>query len=526
MVDRVEIVVDDKLRILLDELSEEIQKELRELFTHNNPLYYKAKQMGFWTKESRDIKTWKNEKDSDGNWWMTLPRGGMQRLRDVFDKYSIDWYATDNRSRGYDLGSYTGDWVKGDIFLKHNLVLWSHQPKIAEAIEKYENCLVRAPTGSGKSAAAIYTITLIQLPTLVIVWSSSLLDQWVERVSNELGIHRNDIGIIQGKKCNLKPITLAMQQTLNRYTPKQWDLIKDSFGFIICDEVQRYAADTFVKTITNFTSQYRVGISADERRKDKKEFLIYDMFGKVVEDISDKELIKKKLILDVEIRVVPTEFKADWYIEQIASGDKTKEFNRLIEEMTTDTNRNELIRQLIARLAKQQYRMLVFSQRVEHCKRLDTLTTASGYKSGLLIGGNDYTSIFESTKQGLMDGTRQVGIGTLSGGSSVGLDIPQVGHGILTTPIHNNRQFMKQVSGRLCRISEGKSKAQLYVIWDQYVFGKKPLLNFRRWYSTVKVQVGNRWQNVNEFLKGYVDYAETKRYQEDEAFASANTVRR
>lgn len=530
MSDPIEIVVDNKLRILLDSISKKVARELRESFEHRNPEYYKLKSMGYSVyKKPAVIKTWNHEKDSDGDWWLCLPRGGMQRIRDIFDLHNIDWIASDERSEGEYLGAYVGDWVSGDLFPEQNLVLWNHQVRIVKAIEKIENCIVRAPTGSGKSSAIINAITRLQRPTIVIVWSTALLNQWLDRINQELGVDKKEIGIIQGSKCRVRPITLAMQQTLNRYSSDQWKKIKDVFGFVACDEVQRYAAATFTKTIDQFSARYRIGVSADERRKDKKEFLIYDMFGKVAEDIKKKELVNKNLIHDVEVRVMPTEFRADWYRDQSIRSDQNPNFTKLTEEMIVDKPRNEIIRQTISQLAKKKYRILVFSQRVEHCKHLDTLTTASGYKSGLLIGGIDYRDLFEATKQGLIEGTRQVGIGTLSGGSSVGLDLPQVSHGILTTPIHNNKQFMNQVTGRLCRIAEDKSIAQIYILWDKYIFGKRPLLNFRRWYSTVKVWDGEQWKDVNAFLKEYIDHEEKKRYQEefggDSPFISAQAIR-
>jgi superfamily II DNA or RNA helicase len=527
---KIEIIIDNRLRIRLDKnLPRELQESIRKRFEHSNPEYYKLKSMGWkaWGVD-RIIKTWKHEETDNAIWELTLPRGGMQRLRDLFDNYKLEWTAYDDRSEGDYLGSYVGDWVKGDIFPEHTLPLWDHQIRIVDAIEEYENCLVRAPTGSGKSIAIIAAMARIQLPTIIIVWSTALLKQWIDCIHKEFNIPKKDIGIIQGSKCKLKPVTVGMQQTLNRYDKKKYNSIRDVFGFVVADEVQKFGAKTFMQTIDQFNSVYRVGVSADETRKDKKEFLIYDMFGRVAEDISKKELVNKQLIHDVEIRVIPTEFKADWY-KEARLNDQVPDFKTLIDEMVDDPDRNEVLRQTISMVAKKKYRMLVFSQRVEHCKRIDTLTTASGYKSGLLIGGVEFRDLFDDTKNGLMDGSRQIGIGTLGGGSSVGLDLPVVSHGVLATPIHNNKQFLNQVTGRLCRIAENKKDAQIYILWDQYVFGKKPLVNFKKWFSTVKVKKGNRWVDVNKYLEGYKGYEKKENQEEgygaDSIFTSADKLR-
>src|SRR6185295_10926648 len=135
-----------------------------------------------------------------------------------------------------------------------------------DAIERYEQCLIRSPTGSGKTSALIAAIAKIGLPALVIMWDSGLLEQWQERIEKELGIPPEEQGLIRGGECRLRGITLAMQQTLNNYKPKQWDKILPVFGFVACDEVQRYAAKTFTEQVDRFPARYRVGLSADERR--------------------------------------------------------------------------------------------------------------------------------------------------------------------------------------------------------------------------------------------------------------------
>ena len=46
-------------------------------------------------------------------------------------------------------------------------------------------------------------------------------------------------------------------------------------------------------TIDRFTARYRVGVSADERRKDGKEFLIRDLFGGVAVEVPKGEMVDK-----------------------------------------------------------------------------------------------------------------------------------------------------------------------------------------------------------------------------------------
>ena len=140
-----------------------------------------------------------------------------------------------------------------------------------------------------------------------------------------------------------------MQQTIAAKDPETLPL--DVFGTVICDEVQRFAAKTLFAAVELWPARYRVGISADESRKDKKEFLTYDLFGDVAADIKRDDLIISGNVLDVEVRIVETDFRFPRYAE-------TKDFNELLEGMRTDEPRNQIILDLARAEAEPRTTML------------------------------------------------------------------------------------------------------------------------------------------------------------------------
>ncbi len=79
---------------------------------------------------------------------------------------------------------------------------------------------------------------------------------------------------------DVQPITIAIQKTLAAHGVD--DELRSFFGAVICDEVQLFGAKTFYEVIDPWPAKYRIGVSADERRKDRKEFLIHHQFGEVV----------------------------------------------------------------------------------------------------------------------------------------------------------------------------------------------------------------------------------------------------
>ncbi len=356
---------------------------------------------------------------------------------------------------------------------------------------------------SGKTSALLKAIAEIQVPALVIMWDSGLLKQWQERIEEELGIAKKDQGVIRAQTFRLKPITLAMQQTLAKWDDTKWERLSGIFGMVACDEVQRYAAKTFLAQIDRFDCKYRVGVSADERRKDKKTFLIYDMFGEVKHEVSKKELVAKRIIHEVECYVVPTNFRCDWYVEKRnANALELTDHTKLKTDMQNDEERNELAVRMIEECIRAGLPTLAFTQFVDHARKLDAALTKRGIASGLALGGPDWEDTFNETVQGLRDGKLQAGCGTF-GKLGVGHDIPTVAAGIAVTPVHNNRPFLGQVKGRICRTTAGKQNARILILWDRLVFGHQPLFNLKAWNEVCRVwdEWEGRWKDIGDYMK-------------------------
>lgn len=479
--------MDNRLRVALDRLPPGIAEALKGEFQHSNPAFYKQKSMGFkaW-KEKPTIQTW-----HERNGVLTLPRGGTQVVRQLFDRHGLgepDW--DDQRC--------SGGADPGGVQREHLVQLWDHQEDAVDAALARENCLVRAPTGSGKTTAAIALAVRCGLPTLVVVWSSNLLDQWVDRLTKELGLRKNQIGIIRGSKRTIAPVTMAMQQTLYSQ-PKLVRELRPRFGCLMADEVQRFAARTFMDVIDAFPARYRVGWSADETRKDRKEFLIYDVFGRVAADIDREQLVQKRLVHEVEVRVVPTSFTASWYVDQMQDDEQNPDFNRLLDSMVADGPRNRLITALARTEMALGNQVLALSHRREHAMALARAEVHHGGRAGVLLGGQDNVGEFTKAVQAMRARQLPFSAGTYQA-IGQGLDIPTVERGIACTPIATNRQFCGQVRGRLCRVADGKRDAVLFYLWDQHVFGIDPIMNLRRWNKVVRVQDGSRLVDADDFI--------------------------
>lgn len=497
----VEIVVDNRVRLPLEQLDSSVASRIRSAFDHRNPKYFRMRKMGFYPKgEPRVVSTWQEDNGS-----LTVPRGGFKRVRETLEEHGLRWTWRDERT--------LGDRTIG-IPPRHTLTLYDYQVRAMLAALARENCIVRAPTGSGKTTVLLALAARVQVPTLVVVHTTGLLAQWAERAGKEMGLFGEELGLIQGKTRRIRPLTLAMQQTLNRADAATWAAINRTFGAVVADEVHLFAAGTFLSTVDRCRARYRIGVSADHTRADRKEFLIEDVFGDVAAEVSREELIAREFVHDVEVVLEPTAFEAPWYELQrrvarmrdegmdfddvyaallaetpglspddVPSG--PADYTRLIEEMCADDARNEQILELAGDLARRGHKLLVYSHRVEHCRMLASRLVGAGVRCGLLLGG-EYQDEFERTIARLKSGDAVAGVGTWQA-MGTGIDVPVVDRGIVTTPIQT-KQLWGQIRGRLCRTAEGKRGARAHVMWDRRVFGDQTVRNMAAWNSLARVR--------------------------------------
>jgi superfamily II DNA or RNA helicase len=501
------VVVDSRIRIPLGLLSgrdgENARLELQVEFTHDNPDHDResrlAKARGYERKGftvPKSIETWTEE---DGT--LTLPRGRFARVREILQSTGFDVQVQDMRS-------------EGDPKLRHaGYALRSHidpaQFQIdacAIVIEK-QNCIFRSGTGSGKTCIAEMIAGKLGLPTLVLVQTNELFNQWKRRLHSELGVQESEIGEIKGPKHKIKPITIGSVQTVAKHVAKY----KKTFGVVIFDEVQRAAANTFYPAVDGLDAKYRIGISADERRKDKKDFLIYDLFGKVALEVDRQRLIDDHFILDTEVRLVETSFNAPWYAKlSNTQKQENQVFKRLLDGMTADEDRNVLVAQLAVEQMKAGHVSLVFSHRVEHCFDLRSRIVAHDPRAGIVVGEPKYKRESSETLADIASGKIVTAIGTVQS-IGTGIDLPAADRGIATTPMHSNNQQAKQMRGRLCRVDRSSNARKvdsiLYVLWDRKIHGLVPL---RKWLQINKgnVTIYNPTTGCTEPGRAYLKRAE------------------
>lgn len=488
----IEVWIDNRVRVR-GPLPPAVARGLQEEFTHPNAEYRRLERMGYGTRgESPFHRTWQ---EAPGE--LSFPRGGQGRVRGILEKAGVASRWVDRREGG-------------GLAERRELLrpLWGHQREMLEACVRDETLLLQAPTGSGKSEVGIALAASLGVPTLVVVHNGGLLRQWVARAGLVLGLAPKDIGVVGGGKRKLRPVTVALHQSLAKPGAVDEEM-KGYFGCVIADECQRYSAKTAYAAVDPFPARYRVGISADHTRRDNNHPIIQDLFGPVGHKVDREALVEAGRILDVEVLVVPTAFSADWYLRGMQKanagggwgGMAEQLMDRLEQDRARDGARNDLAIRCVLRERARGESVIVLARRVLHCQALDQELVAAGVRTGYLVGGPENVREFERTAAGLAAGTVHVGVGTVQA-LGTGIDLPAVGVSVVTASVAGNKQDVNQLRGRVCRAPEGKTTARMYYLWDHHVHGMGHLENLVRWNPTVRVLTAAGWVDGREARAG------------------------
>jgi superfamily II DNA or RNA helicase len=475
-------------------LPADVADELRVMCEHSNAHYWTMKRLRLPTYgESPIDRTWscgcgKPAAKCVCGAALTLPRGVLPAVRATVERAGYSLRVADLRELGLVLSES----------LVYRRPLRAYQSDAIAKMVAAGGGILRAPTGSGKTSTLLALTAFLSTRSLVVVHSSALFRQWQERVRAELGI---EPGVVQGKTSILKPVTIAMQKTLwSRGIDTE---LREYFGAILCDEIQFFASKTFREVIDLAPHFYRFGASADQRRKDGKEYLIHDTFGPVVAEVGRKELVEDGFVVPVEVRVYETDTEADWYGVPESDHDHERKIDvsRLRKELAADPVRNQIALEAAAQEAEAGKFVFVMAHEREHCRALAAALSGVGIPAGLLLGGPESRAEFDRTLSEMRAGTLRVGVGTYQA-IGTGLDVPALDAVVCVTPIASNRQFFGQVIGRACRPSPGKKGARMHYLWDSKIFGKRAVQNMCAWNDgPVLVQRGSEWTNAKTWRR-------------------------
>jgi superfamily II DNA or RNA helicase len=301
--------------------------------------------------------------------------------------------------------------------------------------------IISLQTGGGKTVCALYIASQLRLPTIVLVHSTFLRDQWIERIQAFLPNAR--IGTVQGDTIDIddKDVIVGMLQTISMkdLPPKTFEKI----GLVIVDECHHIASESFSQTIPKLTSKYMLGLSATPERKDKLMHVINWFLGPILyqSDTNDK--------IDAGVKVEYVEFETDdeGFNEIIYNKAGVMSTVSMVNKVVEFEARNKLITELLEDVYTEPDRnVLVLTDRVEHTKKLfSMLPEHMQAEAGILSSG---------MKPGVRDefcASKRILISTYQLVKE-GFDVQKLNTLVMAT----SRPSVEQIVGRILRTDKTK----------------------------------------------------------------------
>lgn len=453
------IVLSNQLFIDTLNLSPRIQNQIRKMAAFRNPIFYKNQAMNISNfANSRFIYL---GEDIDG--YIAIPRGILSPLLERLKEAEIPYEIDDKRYNGH------------EIHVDFHGTLRDNQRSAVEHLIKYDNGILSAATAFGKTVVCCNLIACKKVNTLILLESSSLVEQWVKAIENFLLIHeelqtyktktgilkvrKSNIGVLHGAKDTTTGIIdVAMVGTL--YSKGKFHPRLQEYGMVIIDECHHAASDTIQHILQEVKSKYVYGVTATPIREDGLDKINYMLIGPIRFVYSSKERATEQ---GIEHLVYPR------FTRIVSPITKKLDINEAYELLRDDYSRNNLIIEDAKKCIDQGRCPVILTKYTMHAELL--YKKLDGYaKNTILFLGSMSTKEKRSVLEKLNTIPKEESILLIATGQLIGegFDYPRLDTLIMASPIAGET-VVEQYAGRLNRDYEGKENVIIYDYIDMHI---------------------------------------------------------
>jgi len=326
-----------------------------------------------------------------------------------------------------------------------------NQAAAFDALMSNEGGTLNLACGQGKTILALKQAGTLKVPTLIIVNTTALLEQWKQEVKKFLDVR--SIGIIQGDSFDWEhPIVIAMVHTLS-HRRERWPMqFRKHFGLIFYDEGHHMSAPVFVRSADLFFGR-RYCLTATATRTDGLQAIYQHHLGRVIYRNLSQELIPKTIFYRLK-----WEFDERYKPRVTDSGGEVS-FPRVRTYIGELDWRNELIYQHAIQDIRKGRRLLILSHSVKHVERIaDKLSRSAEALPGVITGNTP-----QEERMHILHHSNPV-IGTFQLARE-GLNKPTLDTLYITTPFSNPND-LQQSWGRIQRKDPNKKEPVVRVYED------------------------------------------------------------
>jgi superfamily II DNA or RNA helicase len=263
--------------------------------------------------------------------------------------------------------------ITGDLVLSTDYDLRKYQQ---DALDRWreagERGVLELPTGSGKTVVAVAAMAALSVPTLVVVPTVDLLEQWRRELETEFDV---PVGQFGGGEQRQEAVTVATYDSAYLRS----DEVGGDFGLVVFDEVHHLGGEGYRDIARLLVAPARLGLTATFERPDGAHEVVADLVGDRVVSLSPDDLAGEHLadyeIRRVEVELTPEErerYEAEQgtFVDYLKRSNITfrsgSDYQELVKRSGTDPEAREAL------LAKQEAREIMMNSegKVRACERL------------------------------------------------------------------------------------------------------------------------------------------------------------
>lgn len=376
--------------------------------------------------EMQTIEMWKEFRDGE---YYGFARGDLRKLKQYFDWSKVD----DQRSRS-----------KMKVPIKFIGTLYPNQEKTINQWLERKYGILKSPPRSGKTVMCANITAKFGYQTLILVHQDELAQQFYNTFMNlnrdkegkrirftnapllEKETKKTIVGIVTSLRDLEKDwsVSIMTYQKFLRHIP-ELKKMRDKWGMVFVDECHLSAATRWSEILNILNPKIRWGCSATPKRKDETHVVAENILGPITAEGSATQL-KVGIEYIQTGYIVPTFFR----------------WTTLINRMSKDDDRNELIADRIAKDADAGHSVLATTTRVSHAREIGRLLDMQGYKVAVITGATfDRKTLFTKFKTKelqILIASRQI--------TQVGLDLPVLSCQHLVVPNMNPYNLEQEAS--------------------------------------------------------------------------------
>lgn len=441
-------------RVYLDRgaLPPALAHAIRRLATFANPMFLEMQRLR--RSVARTPRVVACFEDLDRH--LAIPRGCLTDLRTLLTDLDVQLELRDERVGGSPLGCR----FHGDL---------TESQRIAEEVMCTDDTgVLCAPPGWGKTVLAASLIAARGCSTLVLVHRKPLVEQWVQQLSELLGIAPKQIGTIGGGRRRVTgQLDVGMVQTLAR-TQMSPEALR-AYGHVVIDECHHVPAVSIERVLCSLPARYVTGLTATPYRRDGHQPILTMQCGPIRHTVG---LATTELQDALEPRVIRRDTVFDA---------RTLPVNPTIQEIYTalaaDDDRLKLVVGDVHQLLAERRAIIVLTERRDHLERL-TASLRDAIPQLSVLHGGVKPKARRAALQHLAELSDDAPRLVLATGRYIGegFDDPRLDTLLLTMPIAWKGNVV-QYAGRLHRAHPAKHDIRIY----DYVDDQVPVL--RRMYA-------------------------------------------